>query len=224
MTTTDDRPDFEDITQKNPVLDRLRRPGRPATRLTQRSRTPSPRRTRPAWTTKSSTPPSTSAQGGATASATSTPPTAVGHRSDLLRLAGPSMREEGEQSVAWLDAFASHKPGEVLPEPRSSSTREANDYDLDADGVRMSAAVLLSQPERITGSPADAPSPASFAATLRCYRVPVVDARGQEYEPRNRWLPQLEHDSAPPRGFYGQGGALLPARALCWSRDAEDGG
>ncbi len=92
----------------------------------------------------------------------------VGHHSGLLRVAGP-YAQEGEQPVAWLTAFASHRTGEVLPEPTFSIHSSATDYDLTADEVRMFSAVLLRKLERVTGSSQDGPRPAHLEAVLRLY-------------------------------------------------------
>ncbi len=113
----------------------------------------------------------------------------VWHSSALLQLAGPIVRE-GDVPVAWLQAGAARGPGQVLPEPTFNIYSSSDDYELTADGVRMFAAVLLRQLERITGPAQDVPRPTSLDAVMRGYG-PVLDDRGQVadldgHEPQNR--------------------------------------
>ena len=188
MTATDDRPPFEDIAEEKAVLDRLRelREARDAADRALQDAIAEQRQAGMYWETMSTAlnPCPAWCDGKCDTDLDGS----VGHHSDMLQVAGPCARD-GAEPVAWMDAFAGQKPGEKLPDP-TFSIHTDGDYSFTADEVRLFAAVLLRQLERVTGSTTDEPRPASLAASLRGYRVPLDD-RGQVadlggYEPQNR--------------------------------------
>ncbi len=168
MTIADDNPGTEDIAQETAVLDRLRalREARDAAQDALQRAIADQRQAGTDWQVIADV--VSPCPAWCDRRCTADLDGSVSHHSPLWQIAGP-IATDGETPVAWVAAAVHHKPGDVMPEPTFNVYSSPDGYELDADGVRMFAAVLLRQLERVTGPTQAAIRPAHLETVLRCY-------------------------------------------------------